>query len=166
MKARFIGMVVMMAVCVSCAMQRLTPAEKEARQQQMAQMVADSLEDAHFRVVFDYVIPTRMQPRHLTTPYEVRVKGDTLNSHLPYFGVVYAVPYGGGEGLIFDAHIDGYQCQKVKSDMYRVVVYMNRPEDNYVYTFDIFDNGRADLKVSCRNRDFISYRGQMDVKLK
>ena len=66
MKARFIGMVVMMAVCVSCAMQRLTPAEKEARQQQMAQMVADSLEDAHFRVVFDYVIPTRMQPRHLT----------------------------------------------------------------------------------------------------
>lgn len=166
MKARFIGMVVMMAVCASCAMQRLTPAEKEARQQQVAQMVADSLESAHFRVVFDYVIPTRMQPRHLTTPYEVRVKGDTLNSYLPYFGVVYSVPYGGGEGLIFDAHIDGYQCHKVKRDMYRVEIYMNRREDSYVYTFDIFDNGHADLKVSCRNRDFISYRGQMDVKLK
>ena len=159
-------MVVMMAVCTSCAMQRLTPAEKEARQQQVAQMVADSLEGAHFKVVFDYVIPTRMQPRHLTTPYEVRVKGDTLNSYLPYFGVVYQVPYGGGEGLIFDAHIDGYQCHKVKRDMYRVEVYMNRREDSYVYTFDIFDNGHADLKVSCRNRDFISYRGQMDVKLK
>ena len=166
MKARFIGMVVMMAVCASCTMQRLTPAEKEARQQQVAQMVADSLEGAHFKVVFDYVIPTRMQPRHLTTPYEVRVKGDTLNSYLPYFGVVYQVPYGGGEGLIFDAHIDGYQCHKVKRDMYRVEVYMNRREDSYVYTFDIFDNGHADLKVSCRNRDFISYRGQMDVKLK
>ena len=159
-------MVVMMAVCASCAMQRLIPVEKEARQQQVAQMVADSLESAHFRVVFDYVIPTRMQPRHLTTPYEVRVKGDTLNSYLPYFGVVYQVPYGGGEGLIFDAHIDGYQCHKVKRDMYRVEVYMNRREDSYVYTFDIFDNGHADLKVSCRNRDFISYRGQMDVKLK
>ena len=129
-------------------------------------MVADSLESAHFRVVFDYVIPTRMQPRHLTTPYEVRVKGDTLNSYLPYFGVVYQVPYGGGEGLIFDAHIDGYQCHKVKRDMYRVEIYMNRREDSYVYTFDIFDNGHADLKVSCRNRDFISYRGQMDMKLK
>ena len=166
MKARFIGMVVMMAVCASCAMQRLTSAEREARQQQVAQMVADSLEGAHFKVVFDYVIPTRMQPRHLTTPYEVRVKGDTLNSYLPYFGVVYQVPYGGGEGLIFDAHIDGYQCHKVKRDMYRVEIYMNRREDSYVYTFDIFDNGHADLKVSCRNRDFISYRGQMDVKLK
>ena len=166
MKARFIGMVVMMAVCASCAMQRLTPTEREARQQQVAQMVADSLEGAHFKVVFDYVIPTRMQPRHLTTPYEVRVKGDTLNSYLPYFGVVYQVPYGGGEGLIFDAHIDGYQCHKVKRDMYRVEIYMNRREDSYVYTFDIFDNGHADLKVSCRNRDFISYRGQMDVKLK
>lgn len=157
----------MLAVaCISCTVSRLTPAEKEARQQQVAQMVADSLEGAHFKVVFDYVIPTRMQPRHLTTPYEVRVKGDTLNSYLPYFGVVYQVPYGGGEGLIFDAHIDGYQCHKVKRDMYRVEIYMNRREDSYVYTFDIFDNGHADLKVSCRNRDFISYRGQMDVKLK
>ena len=159
-------MVVMVAVCASCATQRLTPTEKKARQQQVAQMVADSLEAANFTVTFDYVIPTRMQPRHLTTPYDVCVKGDLLKSHLPYFGVVYSVPYGGGEGLIFDAHIDGYQCQKVKSDMYRVVVYMNRSEDSYVYTFDIFDNGRASLKVSCRNRDFISYTGQMNVKLK
>ena len=166
MKVRIIGIIMLAVACISCTVSRLTPAEKEARQQQVAQMVADSLEGAHFKVVFDYVIPTRMQPRHLTTPYEVRVKGDTLNSYLPYFGVVYQVPYGGGEGLIFDAHIDGYQCQKVKRDMYRVEIYMNRREDSYVYTFDIFDNGHADLKVSCRNRDFISYRGQMDVKLK
>ena len=166
MKVRIIGIIMLAVACISCTVSRLTPAEKEARQQQVAQMVADSLEGAHFKVVFDYVIPTRMQPRHLTTPYEVRVKGDTLNSYLPYFGVVYQVPYGGGEGLIFDAHIDGYQCHKVKRDMYRVEIYMNRREDSYVYTFDIFDNGHADLKVSCRNRDFISYRGQMDVKLK
>ena len=166
MKAKSIALAVVTAlVCASCAMQRLTPAQKLERQQRIAQMVADSLYASHFTTTFDYVIPMRMEPRHLTSPYEVSIKGDTLKSHLPYFGVVNSIPYGRNEGLIFDAHIDDYQCRQVKSDLYRVEVFVNRPEDLYVYTFDVFDNGRTELKVICRNRDLICFTGQMNLKV-
>ena len=165
MKAKLIGIIVLAVVCASCATSRLTPAEKQARRQQIAQMVSDSLLTGRFKVTLDYVLPLRMPPHHLTSPYEVSVKGDTLKSYLPYFGVVYAVPCGGGEGLIFDARISGYQHTLLRNGQHRVEVLVNRPEDMYVYTFDVFDNGRAELKVTCRNRDLICFTGEMELNV-
>lgn len=163
MKAKLTGLVFLALVCASCATQRLTPEEKQAQREHIAQMVADSLNGGRFKVMLDYVLPLRMPPHHLTSPYEVALRGDTLRSYLPYFGVVYSVPYGGGEGLNFDAHINSYQCQQVKRDMYRVEVVASRPDDIYVYTFDIYNNGKAELKVTCRNRDLICFTGEMDL---
>lgn len=37
---------------------------------------------------------------YLTSPYSVKISNDSAYIELPYFGVAYSVPYGGGEGGI------------------------------------------------------------------
>ena len=41
--------------------------------------------------------------RALTSDYSIEIRNDSVFSYLPYFGVAYNVPYGGGKGLIFNA---------------------------------------------------------------
>ena len=37
--------------------------------------------------------------KHLTSDYSLEIRNDSVYSYLPYFGVAYNVPYGGGKGL-------------------------------------------------------------------
>src|SRR6187551_291744 len=47
------------------------------------------------------VLPMRGSSRTLTSDYEVSLLGDSIISHLPYFGRVYNTTYGGSGGVEF-----------------------------------------------------------------
>ena len=98
------------------------------------------------------------------TTYSVTVKddGNILDSHLPYIGQAWRVPYGGGHALNFDAQIGSYRVVQTRKDGYEVRVYVKTDEDEHLYLFTIFDNGRASLDVQSGNRERISYSGQME----
>ena len=53
-------------------------------------------------------MPMKGGSKHLTSDYSLEIRNDSVYSYLPYFGVAYNVPYGGGKGLNFSAPLSEY----------------------------------------------------------
>lgn len=149
-----------MAVCLAaigiagCAAMKTSPSEKA----QIAESIDSCVRNGNFRMDIRTMEPLRGASRNVND-FSVSVKGDTLNSALPFFGVVHSAPYGGGKGLNFTSHIDSYVVTEKKKGHYQVDVRTKTDEDQFVYTFNIFDSGYASLTVVSQNRDNISYTG-------
>ena len=131
------------------------------REQREARMVREKVSAADFRISIERMLPLRGMSRSVSN-YSVTVKEGKINSYLPYVGEVWRVPYGGGHGLNFEGEVTGYSVAEVKAGNYEVRVSVREDEDEHLYLFHIFDNGRATLDVQSRNRDRISYSGQVD----
>lgn len=126
----------------SCATARLTTEEKN----NLAQAIQTGISEKHFEIRIRMMNPQRGRSRNVDG-FSVEVKGDTLVSNLPYFGVVHSVPYGGGKGLNFESKITSYETTQAKPECTHVAIKSQNEEDNYVYTFDIYADGTAYLTV-------------------
>ena len=138
-----------------------TREEKVAREAREARMVVDNLENADFRIDIDRMYPLRGTSQHVTN-YSVSVKDGVLDSHLPFIGQAWRVPYGGGHALNFKAKIGSYKVVQTRKDGYEVRIYVKTDEDEHLYLLTVFNNGRASLDVQSGNRDRISYSGEMN----
>ena len=138
-----------------------TREEKAAREAREAQMVLDNLQNGNFRIDIDRMYPIRGTSQHVSN-YSVTVKDGVLDSHLPFIGQAWRVPYGGGHALNFKADIGSYNVAKTRKDGYEVRIYVKTDEDEHLYLLTVFTNGRASLEVQSGNRDRISYSGEMD----
>ena len=138
-----------------------TREERALREAREAKMVDENLQSANFRIEIDRMYPVRGSSQHVTN-YSVTVKDGVLNSHLPYIGQAWRVPYGGGHALNFKADIGSYNVVRTRDDGYEVRIYVKTDEDQHVYTLTIFNNGRTSLDVQSQNRERISFSGNMD----
>ena len=138
-----------------------TREERALREAREAKMVDENLQSADFRIEIDRMYPVRGSSQHVTN-YSVTVKDGVLNSHLPYIGQAWRVPYGGGHALNFKADIGSYNVVRTRDDGYEVRIYVKTDEDQHVYTLTIFNNGRTSLDVQSQNRERISFSGMMD----
>jgi len=102
--------------------------------------------------------------RELTSTYSLSINGDTINSHLPYFGTAYSVPYGGGQGLIFKAPIMVYSENFDAKGTADISIRTRSEDDNYVYRIQIFENGSTTIHVTPNNRQAITFYGNMELK--
>ena len=125
--------------------------------------VAHGVKEA-FKVEVNYMKPFRGPNRHLSFGYEIRVSGDTLYSYLPYFGAAYNVPYGGGKGLNWDAPLTGYQVSAGRKGATIVEMTAYNGEDYFLYSLELMPNGTAYLNVRSRDREPISFSGDMDLR--
>lgn len=107
--------------------------------------------------------PMRGGMRQLTYGYSVVVKTDTLISELPYMGRLTQPSYGADEGLRFESHAYEYSVKKRKKDGWDVKIKFTDNHQVREFSFTIFENGRADLRVNCLDRDPISYSGTIEV---
>ena len=137
-----------------------TREEKAAREAREAQMVRQGVEAGDFIIDIDRMYPIRGTSKMVTT-YSIKVQDGVLYSHLPYIGVAWRVPYGGGHALNFDAPIANYTVTQSK-DGYEIRIYVKTDEDEHLYRLTLFDNGRASLDVQSGNRERISYSGTYD----
>ena len=138
-----------------------TREERARREAREARMVDENLQSANFRIEIDRMYPVRGSSQHVTN-YSVTVKDGVLNSHLPYIGQAWRVPYGGGHALNFKADIGSYNVARTRDDGYEVRIFVRTDEDQHVYTLTVFNNGRASLDVQSQNRERISFSGMMD----
>jgi hypothetical protein len=138
-----------------------TREERARREAREAKMVDENLQSANFRIEIDRMYPVRGSSQHVTN-YSVTVKDGVLNSHLPYIGQAWRVPYGGGHALNFKADIGSYNVVRTRDDGYEVRIFVRTDEDQHVYTLTVFNNGRASLDVQSQNRERISFSGMMD----
>ncbi|MBP5486891.1 MAG: DUF4251 domain-containing protein [Bacteroidales bacterium] len=151
-----IVMAVSLLLLGGCASLRLTPEEKA----QMAAQIQENLDNRTFEIDVDHMNPRRGMSQSVTN-YSIKIDGDKIVSHLPYIGAAWNLPYGGGKGLSFEAKISDYIETFPKPDRRVVVLATNNGEDYLVYTMEIFNNGRANIDLRTRNREPISYMGNV-----
>ncbi|MBP5218083.1 MAG: DUF4251 domain-containing protein [Bacteroidales bacterium] len=139
-----------------CAALRLTPEEKA----RIAAQVQENLDNRQFTIDVTEMHPLRGATRQVNG-FSLKIDGDKIFSNLPYFGVAYNVPYGGGKGLNFTAEISDYIDTVPKADCRQIILSTYNGEDTFVYTITVYTNGRTNIDVRSRNRDPMSYYGNM-----
>ena len=124
--------------------------------------VTNALNNRDYIIAISRMYPMRGSSRSVSYGYSVEVRNDTLFSYLPYFGRAYNVPYGGGKGLNFTAPIGSYQEYMKRNGQRHIEIGVTNEEDIYLYTIDVFDNGSSSVSVSSRQREQISYTGDIE----
>ena len=161
----FVALVLSALALSACA--TLTPAEKKAKEEEKAKMVHKLLNERHYTIEVQMMYPQGGVAQNVASDYSLEVRGDTLLSYLPYRGRAYQVPYGGGKGLNFSARIGKYSTQYIeKKELTKVTIELTNDEDTYLYELSIFDNGRANIDVRAREREPISFSGEIDFDAK
>ena len=141
----------------SCA----SSAERVAQKAEFARKVKVALDKRAFKISVNRMIPMSGSGRNVSYGYSVEVKNDSLFSNLPYFGRAYQVPYGGGKGLTFDAPIIHYQESQKKNGSRQIDIEVKNEEDTYNYHMTVYDNGSSSINVQAREREGISYSGEV-----
>lgn len=136
---------------------------KKALKEEREQAVKKVIESEAYTIDVQTAFPRRGKMITLTSPYSIEIRNDSVFSYLPYYGRAYSVPYGGGDGLIFNAPISQYKMVSNKRGAIKVEFITRSKEDRLRYYLTIFLNGSASIDVIMVNRDGISFSG--DVKL-
>lgn len=161
MKKMLFVMVMSLAVC---ACSSLTQAERAERDAKTALAVENALAERRYKVEISMMHPRRGSAVHVSRDFSLEVKGDTLVSYLPYFGRAYNVPYGGGKGLNFTAPISEYHTAKDHNGATLITMQAVNEEDIYSFRLLIFPNGSSSIDLTSREREPISYSGQMEAE--
>jgi len=133
LKSYFLWMGLFLAILMSgCAASKHTSKEEKAANEAKLRI---AIEARSFIVEVDKALPMGGNARTLTSLYSLTIKGDEVKSYLPYFGRAYSVPYGGGEGLIFESTVTDYQMTFNKKGMAEITFKTRTKEDLFTYRF-------------------------------
>jgi len=138
--------------------------QKLAKQNAMEKLL--NSKDYEFTGAMAY--PQRGRSIDLTTNSNyLRVKNDSIDSEMPYFGRAYSgVGYGSSNGgLHFKGVMKDYSITKNKKD-FTIRAEVKDNADNYRITLTVFFEGSASLNISSNNRDSINYRGSIEKQKK
>jgi len=140
-----------------------TSEERAARAAEMKKKVVLALGERKYKINISRMMPMRGPSKSVSYGYSVEVRNDSLISYLPYFGRAYNVPYGGGKGLNFSASIDSYQEYQKRNDLRHIEIGLTNDEDTYLYIIQVFDNGSSSIEVQSRQRERVSYSGELEL---
>ena len=146
------------------SMSSIDAQDKKEKELEVTQHVQKVLDNKDYMIHVDYMNPQQGRSRALTSSYFVKIKNDSIFSYLPYVGRAYNVPYGGGQGLNFNASIQSYSSSKGRKNKTTITIKVKNSEDNYTYTLTVYGNGSTNIFVQPINRQSISYRGKIDLK--
>lgn len=152
-------LLVTLVLLTSCgASNGLTKAEREAL---VTRQVQEGLDTRHYTIAVDWMRPLGGMAKHVTSNYELKVNGDEVDSYLPYVGEAYHLPYGGGKGLNFKGKIKDYTITYPTSNRSHIEFNVTNEEDTYFFRIDVFNNGKSVIDIIPRDRDAISFDGEM-----
>jgi len=156
------GLVMMSAMIVACS--TLTTAERAAKKAERTAYVKKCLDSKHYEIGVDMMTPRRGPSRTLPNDWSLEVRGDTLVSYLPYFGVAYEPLFGEDKGLNFTAPIKTYEDKGFSKGKRSIHLQVNNNSETFDYYLEVSDEGYATIDVIPRKREGISFSGQMADK--
>jgi len=107
--------------------------------------------------------PMRGASFPVTPDFYLAVRGDSVDSYLPFFGRAWvALPYGISKGLNFEEHIRDYSIKQIKKNMARIRFVVKNEEDLYKYQIEVYDNGESTIDVQPQKRERMRYDGEME----
>lgn len=141
-------------------------AQKKKKAEDINPLVKECIDSKNYKIQAQSAHPNGWRSISLDSRYSVEVRGDSVFSYLPYFGRAYRLPYGGGEGLIFDAKITDYKVSVTKKGANEIKFRARTREDSYDFILTIFSNGRSSIRVLTENKQSIEFLGEMILRKK
>lgn len=138
--------------------------ERQARREAEQQAVMQHIESQSYEIDVNQAQPMGWKSVNLTSSYSVRISGDSIYCHLPYYGRAYSIPYGGGEGLIFSSTMNGYSIANGKRGVRRITFDANSQDGNNKFSIEIWPTGQSSITVTPAGRQTISYSGRIKQK--
>lgn len=156
------------AVAVALAMVTMlgcaSSQERAERREQTRRMVAEGIAERRLHISVNSMSTLRYGTRMVSSDFYVELRGDTLESYLPYLGQVYRSPVvSTPQGLNFEAPLLDYSESRPSADLTRLELLARTLEDTFLYILDIYSNGKAYIRVRGQNRDAISFDGDCDA---
>lgn len=145
-------------VLVGCATQQ----ERAEKREQVRGAVAEAVENQQIHVAISWMNTLRYGAKSVTPDFYLELKGDTLNSYLPYMGQAYRPTMPSqSEGLNFEVPVQQVRKSHPKNNRWQLEILARTNEDNYKYVVEIYDTGKATIHVSSTSRDPISFDGEL-----
>ena len=115
-------------ICLTVAMPT-TAQNRNEKKARTERAVKEAIAAKQYKINVDRMQPMRGGSRNLTTNYTLEIRNDSVFSYLPYFGVAYNAPYGGGKSLNFNASITGYTTRALKKGKIQIDFKTRSDED-------------------------------------
>ncbi|WP_455585968.1 DUF4251 domain-containing protein [Bacteroides sp.] len=135
---------------------------KKEIKEQKEQAVKEQIVSENYKINVSTAYPRRGRTVHLSSLYSLEIRNDSVISYLPFYGRAYTIPYGGGEGLIFQAPLDEYNMEMNKKGTAKVEFTARSKEDRFTFNLTIYSNGSASINVNMQNWESISFSGEVE----
>lgn len=106
----------------------------------------------------------RYGARTVTPDFFLELRGDTLQSNLPYLGQVQVSQLSPSIGLNFEELVRQYKQSRPKPKYTQLDIDVRTREDSYHYVIEIYDSGEASIRVRGQYRDPISFDGTLETE--
>ncbi|MCD7970905.1 MAG: DUF4251 domain-containing protein [Alistipes sp.] len=127
--------------------------------QEVETLIGEGIAGRDMVIDVNRALPMQGRSVTLTGSYNLRIKGDTVFSSLPYYGRAYSLPYGGGEGMMFEGKVEDYKVASGSKGETDVSFRVRTTEDVYQINIGVWPNGSADIRVNPQNKQMITYMG-------
>ncbi len=136
--------------------------ERQERQRVTHQLVEQAISQRRMTIEVDHMQTQRYGNHRVTSDFCLKLRGDTLESYLPFFGQAYSLPYGSpSQGLNFTSPIYGFRQSTTNNGATCMEMDVRSNEDRFYYRVDIYPNGKAYIFVRPQERDFVSFDGEL-----
>ena len=96
----------------------------------------------------------------------LEIKGDSINSYLPYFGErQMQIAYGGGDAAIqFDGILENYSVEKNKNNSYSITFQSKSKSEQFNGNIIIYPSLKSEIILTGTSRFIIRYAGNVVPK--
>ena len=163
MMKQFMLMIVAALLMVACA----TPHERAARQAENLKMVKAAVGSQQYRINITSMTPMRGATTNVMGRW-LKIDGNTVDCNLPYIGrndiphMKTRAEVRMDSKLEFNAEVENYLLKLEPKKKRGIVTFSTRyGGDEYQFNIDVDNTGRARIRVTPEDRDFIDYEGNV-----
>lgn len=139
------------------------PGDRKEKKLQKEKAMYELLDSGQFRFIASSARSSLGNFNNLGTNYELKFDSLNLKAYLPYYGRAYSVPYGGSEGVKFELQAEKIEKEwNKKKQLFTFRTEVSDKTDSYLMYLTTGLSGYADLKITFRNRQPISYYGTIE----
>src|SRR5690554_346746 len=151
------------AVPIKSEAQKSRKESRAERQEKKKEQIKAGIENRTFIFRPTHALPLGGGSISLNYSFDAEVKGDTLVSYLPFYGVAYRVEYGGRNGgFDFTQPITEYESGQ-DDNGYNINLEVKNKMDHLTFNFHISELGYATLNITSTNRQAITFYGHIEA---
>ncbi len=136
--------------------------ETNENRNQRSLEIKNLISSKNYLFVARTALPMGGRAINLTSPYDLRISGDTVASDLPYFGRAFVAPINPSEGGIRFTSTDfNYSVRDRKKGGWEIAILPKDLKDVRQMLLTVSESGYGTLQIISNNRQQISYNGFM-----